>query len=104
MAERRSVAADVLGSNPSSRPKLLSIEPARWRTSSGSEPILIRSTLIYSTLIHFSLPNSSLPNSSLPYTYKTSLSLAVVPVLAADAVSADESKVVSACAAKAGKR
>ena len=99
MAERRSVAADVLGSNPSSRPKLLLIEPARWRTSSGSEPILIRSTLIYSTLVHFSLPNSSLP-----YTYRTSLSLAVVPVLAADAVSADEPKVVSACAAKAGKR
>ena len=43
VAERRSVAADVLGSNPSSRPKILPIEPAVWRRS----PSLFNLVLFY---------------------------------------------------------
>ena len=43
MAERRSVAADVLGSNPSSRPNLVRLT-ARCRTSPAAESTVPRST------------------------------------------------------------
>ena len=87
MAERRSVAADVLGSNPSSRPNLLSIDIARRCMSSGSE----------STLIRFSLVHCTSSNSS-----RTLRSLTVVPVPAPDAASGGEAALVSANVAKAG--
>ena len=88
MAERRSVAADVLGSNPSSRPNLLSIDTARRRTSSDSE-----SALNHFSLVHFTSFNSS----------KASRPLAVVPVIALSAACDGEPTVVGAYAAKAGK-
>ena len=87
MAERRSVAADVLGSNPSSRPNLLSIDIARRCMSLGSE-----STLIRFSRTHFPSSNFS----------RTSRSLTVVPVPAPDAASGGEATVVSANVAKAG--
>ncbi len=88
MAERRSVAAYVLGSNPSSRTIFLSIEPARRRTSSHSE-----SALIHFSPVHFTSFNSS----------KVSRPLAVVPVIALCAACDGEPTVVGAYAAKAGK-